>query len=122
MKILICDDDTMTLRALEFQFKKSGFEILKAGNGRDGQKILEENSDIDVLITDIYMPSIGGLELVTYVRKTLKRNIPIVVLSRVNVEDTILHAFELEADEYMLKPVDLEDILNRVKRLLKLNE
>ena len=122
MKMLICDDDSMTLRALEFQFKKEGFEVLKALNGRDGQKILEENSDIDVLITDIYMPSISGLELVTYVRKTLQRDTPIVVVSRVNVEDTIQYALELEANEYLTKPVNLDDILNKVKHLLKLDE
>jgi DNA-binding response OmpR family regulator len=57
--------------------------------------------------------------LVTYVRKTLQQNIPIVILSRVNVEDTILHAFELEANEYILKPVNLEELSNKVKQLLK---
>ena len=120
--MLICDDDTMTLRALEFQFKKDGFEIIKANNGREAQKILVENSDIDVLITDIYMPSVTGLELVTYVRKTLQRDIPIVVLSMVSVEDTIHHVFELEANEYLTKPVNLDDISNRVKQLLNKND
>jgi len=119
MKMLICDDDTMMLRVLEFRFKKDGFEILKAHNGRDGQKILDENSDIDVMITDIYMPSVNGLELVTYVRNTLQRDFPIVVLSRVNVEDTIQYALELKADAYLTKPVNLDDISNRVKQLLK---
>jgi len=122
MKILLCDDDSMTLRALEFAFKKDGFEILKANNGRDGQKILEANSDIDALITDIYMPSINGLELVTYVRNTLQRDIPIVVLSRVNVEDTIQYAYELKANAYLTKPVNLEEISNKVKQLLNIDE
>jgi len=122
MKMLICEDDTMMLRALEFRFKKDGFEILRALNGKDGQKILDENSDIDVMITDIYMPSVNGLELVTYVRNTLRRDIPIVVLSRVNVEDTIHHALELRADAYLTKPVNLDDISSRVKQLLKKHE
>ena len=121
MKMLICDDDSMTLRALEFQFKKDGFEIFKAVNGRDAQKILAENSDIDILITDIYMPIISGLELVTYVRNTLQRKTPIVIISGVNVRDTILYAFELEANEYVTKPVNLADISNKVKHLLKLD-
>jgi len=122
MKVLICDDDSMTVRALEFQFKKDGFEIFKATNGRDAKKILVDNIDIDVLITDIYMPLVSGLELVTFVRKTLKRTIPIVVLSRVNVEDTILYAFELEANEYMTKPINLTVLSNKVKHLLGINE
>jgi DNA-binding response OmpR family regulator len=119
MKMLICDDDSMTLRALEFQFRKDGFEMFKAINGREAQKILNENSDIDVLVTDIYMPLMNGLELVTYVRKTLRRNIPIVVVSIVNVEEIILQAFELGASEYLTKPFNLADLSNRVKHLLK---
>jgi len=120
MKMLICDDDSMTLRALEFRFKKDGFEILRALNGKDGQKLLDENDDIDVMITDLYMPSINGLELVTYVRNTLRRDIPIIVLSRVNVEDTILLALELRADAYLTKPVNLDVISNKVKQLLRI--
>ena len=119
MKILICDDDSITLRMLEFQFKKDGFEILKAMNGREAQKILDENNDIDVMVTDMYMPSMNGLELLTYVRTTLGSKIPIVVISRVNVEENILYAFELGANEYLTKPFDLEDISNKVKHLLK---
>jgi DNA-binding response OmpR family regulator len=117
--MLVCDDDSMILRGLEFQFKKDGFEILKAVNGREAREILTENSDIDVFLTDIHMPLMNGLELVTYVRKTLQRDIPIIVVSRVNVEDTILHAFELGANEYLTKPFNLEDLSNRVKYLLK---
>ena len=120
--MLICDDDSMTLRVLEFQFRKDGFEVLKANNGRDAQKILQEVDDIDVLITDIYMPLSTGLELVTYVRKDLNRKIPIVVLSRVNVEDTMHHAFDLDANEYILKPVNLENISKKVKQLLNIDE
>ena len=119
MKMLICDDDSMTLRALEFQFKRDEFEILKAINGKDAQKMLMEHSDIDVLVTDIYMPLISGLELVAYVRKILHRDIPIIVVSRVNVEDTILHAFELGANDYLTKPFNLDDLSTKVKHLLK---
>ena len=119
MKVLICDDDKMTIRALEFQFKKEGFEVFKANNGKDGQKILVENSNIDMLVTDIYMPQVSGLELITYVRQTLQSNIPIIVLSLVNLEDNILHAYELGASSYLSKPFKLEELSSSVKYLLK---
>ena len=119
MNLLICDDDPMTLKALEFQFKKDGYTILKAINGKDAQQILAEDDDIDLLVTDLYMPMVTGLELVTYVRKTLNKKIPVLVLTRVNVEDTILHAFELGADDYLTKPFSLEEMSIRVKHLLK---
>jgi len=121
MKILICDDDTMTLRALKYQFQKDGYEIYQANNGREAQKILMENDDINMMISDIYMPLINGLELITYVRKNLRRNIPIIMVSRVNVEDTITFTKELGANDYHLKPIDLEKISNNVKQLLKAN-
>jgi len=120
MKILICDDDTMTLRALKFQFQKEGFEIFQANNGREAQTILTEN-DISVLITDIYMPMINGLELITYVRKNLRRDMPIVIVSRVNVEDTIAFAKELGANDYHTKPINLENVLKSVKQLMKID-
>ena len=117
--MLICDDDSISMRALEFQFKRDGFEIFKANNGREAQKILVENSDIDVLVSDIYMPLMSGLELITYVRKTLNRDIPIFIVSAVNLEDIILHAFELGADGYLNKPFNLGELSRRIKHLLK---
>ena len=118
MKILVCDDDTMTIRALEYQFNREGFEVLKANSGREAQKLLSENEDIKVLITDVYMPLMNGLELITYVRNVLQRTIPIVVISRVNSENNKQEALDLEADVYMPKPFNLEDLSRKVKELL----
>ena len=118
MKILICDNDTISVRVLEFQFVRDGFEIFKTSNGRDAKKMMANYKDIDMLITDIYMPYINGLELITYVRKTLQLDIPIVVISRINHEETILYAFELGADSYITKPFKSEDISHRVKHLM----
>ena len=119
MKILVCDDDTMTIRALEYQFVREGFEVLKANSGREAQKLLEENEDINVLITDVYMPLMNGLELITYVRNNLHRTIPIVVISRVNVKENINEALALEADIYMPKPFNLDELSQKVNQLLK---
>lgn len=119
MKILICDDDTMTIRALEYQFNREGFDVFKANTGREAQKILAENEDIDVLITDVYMPTMNGLELITYVRNELNKTIPIVVVSRVNAEANINEALALQADEYLPKPFNLDELSQKVNQLLK---
>ena len=118
MKILICDDDTMTLRTLEFQFKKEGFEVIKTANGREASKILESNYDIDLLIADLYMPMMTGMELITYVRNTLQRTIPIIIVSRVNVDDSINQALELGANAYIAKPFVMEELSNKVKNVI----
>ena len=119
MKMLICDDDSMSLRMLEFQFKKDGFEVLKASTGKEARTLLSENADIDALVTDMYIPSVNGLELLTYVRKTLRSAMPVVIISRVHVEENILNAYELGANEYLTKPFDLQNLSNRMKHLLK---
>jgi len=119
MKVLICDDDTMTIRALEFQFNREGYEVLKANSGREAQRFLNENEDIDVLITDVYMPSMNGLELITFVRNGLQRTIPIVVLSRVNIQENITEALDLQADVYLTKPFNLDELSRKVNQLLK---
>ena len=118
MKILICEDDPMTMRALEFQLKKDGYNVLKAPDGKSALKIVEDNDDLDLMITDVYMPYINGLEVVTHVRKSLHRIFPIVVVSRANVDDNIDTAFNLGANAYMTKPINLVELSETVKNLL----
>jgi len=119
MRVLICDDDPMTLNALEFQFKKDGYDVVKAANGKEAMQILTDDHAIDFLVTDLYMPMNSGLELITHVRDTLKSKMPILVLTRANVEGTIDHAFELGANGYLTKPFKLEDMKNQIELMYK---
>ena len=119
MKALICDDDPMTLKALEFQLKKDGYDVIKATNGKDAIHILNEDKDINFLVTDVYMPMNNGLELITHVRDVLLSKMPILILTRSNIEETINYAFELGANDYLTKPFKLEDMKTRVERMLK---
>ncbi len=118
MKILICEDDLMTLKALEHKLKSEGYETIIAHDGKQAIDFLNKNGGIDLLLTDLHMPLTGGLELIAYVRSELKSNIPIVMLTRVGLEDTVLHAFELGADDYITKPFSPEELSLRIKRLL----
>ena len=119
MKVLICDDDPMTLKALEFQFKKDGYEVILANNGKEAMQFITDNQDINFLVTDLYMPMNSGLELITYVRDTLKSSMPILILTRSNVEETVNYAFELGVNGYLTKPFKLEDLKNQIERMLK---
>ena len=118
MKILICEDDLMTLKALEHKLKNEGYETITALDGKQAIDILNSNPAIDLLLTDLHMPLTSGLELITHVRNVLKSNIPIVMLTRVGLEDTVLHAFELGADDYITKPFSPDELSLRIKRLL----
>jgi len=118
MKILICEDDLMTLKALEHKLKNEGYETITALDGKQAIDLLNNSRGIDLLLTDLHMPLTSGLELITHVRNVLKSNIPIVMLTRVGLEDTVLHAFELGADDYITKPFSPEELSLRIKRLL----
>jgi DNA-binding response OmpR family regulator len=122
MKILICEDDTMTLKALEHKLKKDGYEIISAKDGKSACEILSAENTIDLLLTDLHMPVLSGLELINFVRGNLKSNMPIVMLTRVGLEETVLQAFELGADDYITKPFNPEELALRIKRLLIKNK
>lgn len=116
MKILICEDDIMTRKAIEHRLKFDGYDIITAQDGREAVKKLEEDT-IDFVLTDIHMPYISGLELITHIRSKLKLSIPVVILTRVGIEDTVLEAFELGADDYITKPFSPNELSLRIKKL-----
>ncbi|MDP4186808.1 MAG: response regulator transcription factor [Bacteroidota bacterium] len=116
MKILICEDDIMTLKALEHRLKKEGYETITAADGKQASELLQNNPEINFLLTDIHVPYISGLELISLVRDKLKKQIPIVVLTRVGLEDVVLRAFEMGADDYIVKPFSPDELSLRIKR------
>jgi two-component system, OmpR family, response regulator VicR len=117
MKILIVEDDTMTRKAIEHRIVKDGYEVLLAVDGKQAIEILKTNT-IDLLLTDLHMPHITGLDLIKYVRTEMKANIPIIMLTRVGLEETVLQAFELGADDYMTKPFKPDELSIRIKKAL----
>lgn len=117
MKILIAEDDEMMLRTMEFKLKREGFDVIACANGEEAiTKIITESPD--VIITDIMMPIITGLDIVRKVKSELNLNIPIIVLSAVGLEKTVLEAFELGADDFITKPFSPNELIVRVRRLM----
>jgi DNA-binding response OmpR family regulator len=121
MKILICEDDYMTLKAVEHHLKRNGFDTEIAQNGREAVEKLEVES-FNIVLVDIHMPYMNGLELINHIRNTMKSRVPIVVLTRIGLEDTAHEAFSLGADDYITKPFNPEELTLRLKRLLIENE
>lgn len=117
MKILVCEDDIMTLKALEHRLKREGYTIITAQDGKQAADMLTNQKDIDLLLTDLHMPVLSGLELIGLVRNELKSNLPIIMLTRVGLEETVMHAFELGADDYITKPFNPDELVVRIKKL-----
>lgn len=118
-RILICDDDEALLSMVRFKLNRESIgEIDKAVDGREAMKLIKENN-YDLIITDIYMPFHSGLEIISYLRTDRKSDAPIIVLSAEGLEETVLEAFDLGANDFISKPFSPAELLVRVKRLLK---
>lgn len=122
MKILVCDDDLLVLKAVEYRLKKDGYQVVTALDGSQGAEILRNGKDIDFLITDQHMPYFSGMELINLVRNEMNKDIPIIMLTRVGVEEIRKQAFEMGADDYITKPFSPEMISFKVKHVLMRRE
>ncbi|SFV32325.1 response regulator [Thermoflavifilum thermophilum] len=115
--ILVAEDDPLLLKTLGQVLKKEGYKTLLCENGK---KAVEQmaNGMPDLLITDLFMPEMDGIQLVTHIRQDLQSHIPILVLSASGEEARVLDAFRLGANDYVTKPFNPRELSLRVRRLL----
>lgn len=118
MKILVAEDEPVMLMAITGKLKKDGYNVTGVADGREALKAFENNLP-DLIITDILMPYTSGLEFISIVKSGEGLNIPIIVLSGIGEEATVMEAFELGADDFLTKPFNPTELSVRVKRLLK---
>jgi DNA-binding response OmpR family regulator len=117
MKILVAEDEPMLLKTIELKLKKEGYEVIVTSDGRQAAEQVE-SANPDMVITDIMMPYVSGLELINLIRQKLNRKTPVIILSAMEQEKVVMEAFELGADDYITKPFSLNELVIRVKRLV----
>ncbi len=117
MKILVAEDEPMLLKTIELKLKKEGYEIFTTVDGREAVAKIESLNP-DLVITDIMMPYVSGLEIISIIRKKEGKKIPIIILSAMDQENVVMEAFDLGADDYITKPFSLNELAIRVKRLM----
>lgn len=117
MKILVAEDEPMLLKTIELKLKKEGYEVIVTADGRQAAEQIE-SANPDMVITDIMMPYVSGLELINLLRQKLNRKTPVIILSAMEQEKVVMEAFELGADDYITKPFSLNELVIRVKRLV----
>lgn len=118
IKILIAEDEAMMLAALQKNLQDDGYEVIATS---DGQAAIDQYhvQKPDLIITDILMPLASGLELISVVKSDTQQRTPIIVLSAMGQEATVLEAFNLGADDFITKPFNPSELSLRVKRLLR---
>jgi DNA-binding response OmpR family regulator len=116
-KILLAEDNSTLSLLLKFRLEKEGFDLFVAVDGKEAIDLIAKH-DPDLIITDIMMPFISGLEVISHVRNKLELNTPIIVFSSAGQEEMVLKAFDLGANDFMGKPFSPNELVIRVKRQL----
>src|SRR3990167_8319690 len=116
-KILVVDDDASIREFLEIMLKRENFEVKTADNGQKAQKIMEKEQ-FDVVITDLQMPKMSGLELLKEI-KTINPATTVLVITAFGSTESAVDAMKLGAFDYISKPFKIDEIKNRLKNALK---
>lgn len=117
MKILVVDDDKDIVELLSIYIQNEGYEVERAFNGKEALTKLNTNTDIGLMILDIMMPQVDGLEVVKEVRRDSQ--IPILMLSAKTDDIDKIHGLIQGADDYVTKPFNPLEVMARVKSLLR---
>jgi len=116
-RILVVEDDPSILRGLQLNLGMEGYTVRSAMDGEAGLALARSESP-DLLLVDVMLPKLGGLELVKQLRET-NPDIPILILSAKGQESDKVVGLQFGADDYMTKPFGLKELLARIEALLR---
>jgi DNA-binding response OmpR family regulator len=116
-KIVLAEDNSVLSLLLKFRLEKEGYKLFMALDGKQAIELIEEHNP-ELILTDIMMPFVSGLEVISYVRNKLNMQTPIIVFSSSGQEEIVLKAFDLGANDFMSKPFSPHELVIRIKRLL----
>src|ERR1700687_4988517 len=114
--ILVVDDEAQITRVLKTTLSSQGYGVRTASDGDQAVDLMRDWTP-DLVITDLRMPNMGGLELCRHIRA--KSRIPIIVLSVKGEERTKVDALDAGADDYVTKPFGVDELLARVRAALR---
>jgi two-component system, OmpR family, copper resistance phosphate regulon response regulator CusR len=117
MKILLVEDEVKTASALKQGFEEHGYEVDTARDGASGLALGLKNA-YAVIISDVLMPNMSGLEMLTQLRESQIRT-PVLLLTALDQTDDKVTGFDIGADDYVVKPFEFKELLARVKALAR---
>ena len=116
-RILVAEDDHTIRTLITTKLKQENYTIYTAENGEEALSVMEKHQ-VDLLISDIMMPVMDGYSLVKALRET-KHTLPILMITAKSQLESLEEAFTLGGDDYMVKPIRLEELALRVRALLR---
>ena len=115
--ILVAEDEALMLKMLTHRLQKEGYHVVTATDGKQALDSLRASAP-DLVITDLMMPYHNGLEIIEFVKKNLRADLPVIVLSSAGQEASVVRAFDLGADDFAVKPFSPNELMSRVRKHL----
>lgn len=116
MQILLIEDDTTILEGLKFCLTKENFNVTAISTGTSALELIN-NQDFDLLILDINLPDINGINLYNKIKAI--KDIPTIFLTASDSEPTIVQALDMGADDYITKPFRIRELISRINSVLR---
>lgn len=118
-KILIVEDEASQLELLSYNLSVEGYDVHKAGTGEEGLLILRE-TEIDLILLDWMLPQVSGLEVCRQIKRSkATRHVPVIMLTARGEEDDKIRGLDTGADDYVVKPYSLRELMARVRAALR---
>lgn len=117
MKILVVEDDTIIRDAINYSLKNEGYQVICANDGVEALQVLQHDS-VELIIADIMLPNLSGLGLLSMLKRFYFTKVPVILISALNQNDVISSAAGLGATDYITKPFSLDDLKNKVKKVI----
>lgn len=119
-RLLIVDDDNQIRELLVFDIAQSGYIVDSASDGQEGLKKALENN-YDLILLDVMMPKMNGYEVCKNIR-IAKPNVPVLMLTAKGTIEDKTQGFDCGADDYLIKPFEIQEVLLRIRALLRRTE
>jgi response regulator RpfG family c-di-GMP phosphodiesterase len=122
LKILCVDDEPLNLKLLDAMLTPKGYEVITAKNGKEAlERIVKQR--VDLVLLDVVMPEINGFEVCRKIKEDERyRNIPVVMITALASKEDRIKGIELGADDFISKPFYHEEVIARIKMLLKMKD
>ena len=119
LRALVVEDNEHVLYMLDFILRRAGYEVIAVDNGRDAQATIENVPPVDIIVLDLMLPYVSGYQLISNIRDDREwQHVPIIVVSGKVMEDDIVKALDLGANDYVTKPFRPEELLARMRRIV----
>ncbi len=119
LRVLMVEDEEDTASLLKFLLERASYQVVHAKDGRQAQELITTIPPPDIVLLDVMLPFLSGLQVLTLIRKREGwKKVPVVMLTADGSEHDIKRALESGANDYMIKPFNPRELTSRLKRFV----